>query len=123
MIPRIFVSLGLSIILFSAFSTKAFGEAKAYDLIKYEVKVGRLTFALDYGAGYIEASEMRITEAGKTTRFRLNDSDEMQFVPDKKTSGDKKIILKLGRDDPPPAKIEGTYTAGGRTIAFVLVQK
>jgi hypothetical protein len=70
-------------------------------------------------------SEVRITETkrGKTTRLRLDDSGELQFVPDKKGSGDKKVVLKMGIDDQPPPKLEGTYTAHGKTVTFTLVRK
>lgn len=101
-----------------------FAEAKAYDLVKYTGSAGGVHFALDYGAGYVEASEMRITADGKTTRFKLDTSGEMmQFVPDRKEGSDRKVVLKLGVDDAPGAKIEGTYTSSGKTITFVLHQK
>lgn len=110
-------------LLLSAFSSSAFAEGKAYDVIKYKAKVGSMTIALDYAAGYIEASELRITEAGKTTRFRLDESGEMHFVPDRKAAADKRVVLKLGIDDAPGPKIKGKYISGGETIAFVLVRK
>jgi hypothetical protein len=110
--------------LVSAWSSSAFAEAKAYDVVNYRGKGGGVTFALDYGAGYVEASQMRITENGKTTRFMLDTSGQMlQFVPEKKDGTNRKVVLKLGMDDAPREKIEGTYTSAGKTIEFVLRQK
>jgi len=121
--PRSFLALFVPLILFSALSSAAFAEAKAYDLIQYAGKVGGIAIAFDYADGYIQASEVRVTEGGKTTRFRLDDSGEMHFVPEKRAGSDNKLILKLGIDDAPPAKIEGSYISGGKMTAFVMVRK
>jgi hypothetical protein len=121
--PRTFLPLVLAIILISTFSASAFAEAKAYEVVKYKGKVGSMVIAFDYANGYVDASEVRVTETGKTIRFRLDGSGEMHFVPDKKAGAEKKIILKLGVDDAPPTKIEGSYISVGRTTAFVLEQK
>ena len=120
---RTFFPVVLTIILVSTFSASAFAEAKAYEVVKYSGKVGSMVIAFDYADGYVDASEVRVTETGKTIRFRLDGSGEMHFVPDKKAAGDKKVILKLGVDEVAPARIEGSYTSSGKTIAFVLGQK
>lgn len=119
---RVFVVTVL--LLVGAFSSTAFAEAKAYEVVKYRGEAGGVSFALDYGDGYIEASEMRIIEKGKTTRFMLDTSGEMMhFVPDKKDGTDRRIVLKLGIDEAPGNKIEGTYAAAGKTIKFTLRRK
>lgn len=121
---RVIRRLVLTFLLLTAVSPACFAEAKAYDLVKYRGSAGGVAFELDYGAGYIEASEMRVTENGRKSRFMLDTSGEMmQFVPDKKDGTDRKVVLKLGVDDGPGKKIEGTYTSAGRTIEFVLRQK
>jgi hypothetical protein len=117
--PKMIVRLFLAAIALTTVSSTAFAEPKAYEIVKYKGKAAGLTIALDYGAGYPEASKMRISEAGKTTHFMLDDSGEMHFVADKKTGGDKKIILTTEVGDA-PLKVEGTYTSGGKTIAFTL---
>jgi hypothetical protein len=99
----------------------AFG-AKAYEVVKYKGKADGVTFALDYGDGYPEASEIWVTErkTGKRTRFGLDDSGEFRFVPRKQNGGKREIVLKLGKDDAPGDKIEGTYSVDGKQTQFTL---
>jgi hypothetical protein len=100
----------------------AFAEPKAYEVVKYKGKAEDVTFALDFGAGYVEASHMWVTErkSGKRTRFMLDESDEMRFVPKKPSAQKKEVALKMGREDGPAEKIEGTYTVDGKVIQFTL---
>ncbi|HVF70406.1 MAG TPA: hypothetical protein VM940_02250 [Chthoniobacterales bacterium] len=104
-------------------AASGFAEAKAYEVVKYKGKAGGLTFALDYGDGYAHASHLKVTEAGKTTQFMLDESGEMHFVPKDKRGGDKKVILKMAMDEGAPDKIEGTYVSGGKTTGFTLHRK
>jgi hypothetical protein len=96
--------------------------AKAYEVVKYKGKAEGVSFVLDYAAGYPEASEMWVTERknGKRTRFDLDDSGEFRLVPSKQSGPKREIVLKLGKDDGPGDKIEGTYTADGKQTQFTL---
>ena len=108
-----------------ALSLPALGEPKAYELVRYRGKAAGLTIAFDFGDGYPEASEVRITAAGrrKSTRFVLDDSGKMRFVPEKDRGSGEEVTLKMGPDDAAPAKVEGTYRAAGKTIPFSLAKK
>ena len=117
-------SLFVVIVLSSAAALTALAEPKAYDVVKYKGQVAGVTIAFDYGNGYPEASEVRIIDAktGTTTRLRLDDSGEMRFVSDTK-GGERKVILKMGIDAAPPPKLDGTFTANGKTMSFTLVRR
>jgi hypothetical protein len=100
----------------------AFAEPKAYEVVKYKGKAEGVTFALEFGAGYVDASHMWVTDrkSGKRTRFMLDESDEMRFVPKEPSAQKKEVVLKMGREDGPAEKIEGTYTIDGKVIQFTL---
>jgi hypothetical protein len=99
----------------------AMAEPKAYEVVKYKGKAEGVTFALDFGDGYPEASHMRVTDRrGKTTPFNLDDSGEMRFVPRKQSDPKREIVLKMSMSEGPADKIEGTYTAGDKQILFTL---
>jgi hypothetical protein len=100
----------------------AVAEPKAYEVVKYQGKAEGVTIALDFGDGYVDASHMWVTErkSGKSTRFMLDESGEMRFVPKKPSARKKEVALKMGRDDGPAEKIEGTYTVDGKVIQFTL---
>lgn len=114
------VSLALLALAFSALA-----EPKAYDLVQYRGKAAGLTIAFDFGDGYAEASEIRITPAagGKTVRFVLNDGEKMRFIPAKSGGDEEEVILKMSQHDAAPEKVEGTYRARGKTIAFRLLKR
>lgn len=101
----------------------AVAEPKAYEVVKYKGKAEGVTIALDYGAGYPEASRMWVTDrkGGKTTRFMLDESGEMRFVPKKPTAKKREVALMMSMDGGPLAeKIEGTYTVDGKQTKFTL---
>ena len=100
----------------------AIAEPKAYEVVKYKGKAEGVTIAFDFGDGYVDASHMWITDrkSGKTTRFMLDESGEMRFVPKKPSAQKKEVVLKMGREDGPAEKIEGTYTVDGKVIQFTL---
>jgi hypothetical protein len=100
----------------------ALAEPKAYERVKYRGKAEGMTFVLNYGDGYAHASEMWITDrkSGKTTRFGLDDSNEMRFVPDKQTGGKREVVLKMAMDKGAPDKVDGTYTVDGKQTEFTL---
>ena len=106
------------------FSQSAGAEPKAYELVKYRGKAEGMTIAFDFGAGYPEASEVRIKQgrAGKSIRFVLDDAEKMRFVPEKNRTGGDAVIINMSSDDYAPNKVTGEYRVGGKTIRFTLTQ-
>ena len=100
----------------------AVAEPKAYEVVKYKGTANGVTIVLDYGDGYPQASHMWVTDrqSGKTTRFMLDESGEMRFVPKKPSAQKREIVLKLGMDDGPTEKVDGTYTVDGKQKQFTL---
>jgi hypothetical protein len=97
----------------------AVAEPKAYQLVKYKGKAEGVTIALDYAGGYQEASRMWVTDRkGKTTRFMLDESGELRFVPKKPETGKREVVVKMGADDGP--NIAATYMVDGKAIQFTL---
>ena len=98
----------------------AVAEPKAYEVVKYKGKANGVTIALDYGAGYPEASRMWVTDrkSGKSTRFMLDESGEMRFVPKKPGAQKREVVLKMGPADGP--NIEATYTVDSKITKVVL---
>ena len=120
-----FVRILLQAVALIAFCLSVAAEPKAYDVVRYTGKVADVTIALDYGDGYPAASEMKVSRRGekKATRFALDESGELQFVPQKAAGDARKVVLKMSIDDAPPPKIAGTYTADGKTVEFTLVRQ
>jgi hypothetical protein len=100
----------------------AVAEPKAYEVVKYKGKAEGVTIALDYGNGYPDASHLWVTDrkSGKATRFMLDESGEMRFVPKKLGAQKREIVLKMSMDDGPAEKIEGIYTVDGKRTDFTL---
>ena len=100
-------------------------EAKAYELVKYQGKAGGVTVAFDFADGYPEASELRVTEANskKPVLFRLDGLGPNHFAPVKGGGAVKNVTLKLDMEAAAPAKVEGSYEAGGKTVSFTLSKK
>lgn len=100
-------------------------EGKAYDLVKYQGKAGGVTIAFDFADGYSEASELKVTEANskKPTVFRLDGLGPNHFAPVKGGGTVKSVTLKIDMEAAAPAKVEGSYEAGGKTVAFTLTKK
>ena len=113
-------SFAVLVLVFACRSAVA--EPKAYEVVKYKGKAEGVTIALDYGDGYPGASHIWVTDrkSGKTTRFMLDESGEMRFVPKKPSAQKKEVVLNMGREDGPAEKIEGTYTVDGKVIQFTL---
>lgn len=111
--------------LFLSLLSFAHAEPKAYELVKYSGKAARVTIAFDFGDGYALASEIRITEGGKTRTFRLDDSGKAVFVPAKAGGAVKSVTLKMDLEDAnaAPDKVSGSYVAGGKTVSFTLTKR
>jgi len=108
-----------------ALGLPAFAEPKAYELVKYRGKAAGLTIAFDFGDGYPEASEIRITPegGGGSRKLVLDQSGGMRFVLEKNRGSGEEVILKMSPGDAPPRKVEGTYRAGGQVTRFTLVKR
>jgi hypothetical protein len=100
----------------------AVAEPKAYEVVKYKGTANGVTITLDFGDGYPQASHMRVTDRknGKSTRFVLDDSGDLRFVPEKQSGGKREVVLKMSMDDGPGATVDGTYTADGKQTLFTL---
>ena len=101
-------------------------EGKAYELVKYQGKAGGVTIAFDFADGYPEASELKVTEASskKPTVFRLDGLGPNHFAPVKGSGTVKSVTLKnFDMEAAAPAKVEGSYEAGGKEVAFTLTKK
>lgn len=101
-------------------------EAKAYELVKYEGKAGGVTIAFDFADGYAEASALKVTEAKgkKPVVFRLDGLGPNHFAPAKGAGGTiKSVTLDVDLEARAPAKVEGSYEAGGKTVTFTLTKK
>ena len=101
-------------------------EGKAYELVKYQGKAGGVTIAFDFADGYPEASELKVTEANskKPTVFRLDGLGPNHFAPIKGGGTVKGVTLKnFDMEAAAPAKVEGSYEAGGKNVAFTLTKK
>lgn len=113
--------LAAVLLVFACLSAVA--EPKAYEVVKYKGKAEGVTIALDYGAGYPEASHLWVTDrkSGKITRFMLDESGEVRFVPKKPSPQKREVVLKMSMDGGDlTEKIEGTYTVDGKQTQFTL---
>jgi hypothetical protein len=102
-------------------------EPKAYELVKYQGKAGRVKVAFDFADGYPEASEMKVTEPGgwMAKTFHLDDdgSGAVRFVPVKSGGVVQSVTLKMDLNDRAPATVAGSYMAGGKSVPFTLAKK
>ena len=101
-----------------------FAEPKAYDLVNYTGKGTGMTVSFAFASGYPEASTLVVTSGGKTTKFRheADVGNKMRFVATTVNAGKAEVTLKMAGYDDPPAKVEGTYTAGGKDIPITLTK-
>lgn len=100
-------------------------EAKAYELVQYQGKAGGVTIAFDFADGYPEASALKVTEAKgkKPVLFREDGLGPGHFAPVKGGGAVKSVTLNVDMEARAPAKVEGSYEAGGKTVAFTLTKK
>jgi len=117
--------LVMLVLWFCASISSLHAEAKAYELVKYLGKVGGVTIAFDFADGYPGASTLKITEAGskKPVVYRLDGAGPNHFAPVSGGGGIKGVTLTLDMEAAAPAKVEGSYEAGGKTISFTLAKK
>ena len=107
----------------------ASAKPKAYDTVFYKGKAAGLKIVFEFGYGYVEASNVRITESasGRTTKFYLSGRDgqtgtgKIRFAPVK--GAKKEVLLEMDPFGDPLSSIKGSYTAAGKTVPFTLTKK
>ena len=107
----------------------ASAEPKAYDTVFYKGKAVGLKIVFEFDHGYIEASNVKITESasGKTTKFYLSGrdrqtgTDKMRFSPVK--GAKKEVLLEMDPFGNSLPTVKGNYTTAGKTIPFTLTKR
>jgi hypothetical protein len=107
----------------------ASAEPKAYDTVFYKGKAVGLKIVFEFDHGYIEASNVKITESasGKTTKFYLSGRDgqtgtgKMRFSPVK--GAKKEVLLEMDPFGNSLPTVKGNYTTAGKTIPFALTKR
>lgn len=114
----------LATVALIAFSFSAFGEPKAYEVVKYRGAANGMTIVFDFADGYPEASELRLTAKGHKSRaFAFDEIGETRFVFKNKSSG-QEVILKMSPEDAAPAKVEGVFHGpNGQSIPLSLTKQ
>jgi hypothetical protein len=107
----------------------ASAKPKAYDTVFYKGKAAGLKIVFEFGYGYVEASNVRITESasGKTMKFYLSGRDgqtgtgKIRFAPVK--GAKKEVLLQMDPFGDPPSTVKGSYTTTGKTVPFTLTKR
>ena len=107
----------------------ASAKPKAYDTVFYKGKAAGLKIVFEFGYGYVEASNVRITESasGRTTKFYLSGRDgqtgtgKIRFAPVK--GAKKEVLLQMDPFGDPPSTVKGSYTTAGKTVPFTLTKR
>jgi hypothetical protein len=107
----------------------ASAEPKVYDTVFYKGKAAGLKIVFEFGHGYVEASNVKITESasGKTTKFYLSGRDgqtgtgKIRFDPVK--GAKKEVLLEMDPFGDPPSTVKGSYTTAGKTVPFTLTKR
>jgi hypothetical protein len=107
----------------------ASAEPKASDTVFYKGKAVGLKIVFEFDHGYIEDSNVKITESasGKTTKFYLSGRDgqtgtgKMRFSPVK--GAKKEVLLEMDPFGNSLPTVKGNYTAAGKTIPFTLTKR
>jgi hypothetical protein len=107
----------------------ASAEPKAYDTVFYKGKAAGLKIVFEFDHGYVEASNVKITESArrKTTKFYLSRRDgqmgtaKMRFAPVK--GAKKEVVLQMDPFADPLSTVKGSYTAAGKTVPFTLKKR
>jgi len=107
----------------------ASAESKVYDAVFYKGKAAGLKIVFEFDRGYVEASNVKITESasGKTTKFYLSSRDgemgtsKMRFAPVK--GAKKEVLLEMDPFGNPRSTVEGSYTSAGKTVSFTLTRR
>src|SRR5262249_14516571 len=107
----------------------ASAEPKASDTVFYKGKIAGRKIVFEFDRGYMEASNVKITESAsrKATKFYLSGRDgqmgtgKMRFAP---VNGAKKeVLLDMDPFGDPRSTVKGSYTAAGKTVLFTLKKR
>jgi hypothetical protein len=111
------------------FHSVAFAQ-KAYDMVRYEAKTATQVFKLAIADGYLEASELKVTDnqTKKTSNYIICPNEDSTddklifcaFINDK-VDLQKKLILTLGElDGSLPNSLSGKFMDGNKkeTLSF-----
>ncbi len=110
--------LAIVVLVGLCFSSSA---QKAYDVVKYVGKGGALSVSFDYADGYPEASELTLSEAGKTVKMQA-EGGEMNFQG-KLADKPVQVIVALDSYAEAPATVEVTVTKGKDETKLTLKKK
>jgi hypothetical protein len=107
----------------------ALAEQKASDTVFYKGKLAGRKIVFEFDHGYMEASNLKITESAskKTTKFYLSGRDgqtgtgKMRFAP--ANGAKKEVLLDMDPFGDPRSTIKGSYTAAGKTVPFTLKKR
>lgn len=107
----------------------ASAEPKAYDTVFYKGKAAGLKIVFVFDHGYVEDSNVKITESasGKTTKFYLSGRDgqmgmgKMRFAPVK--GAKKEVLLEMDPFGNPRSTVKGSYITAGKTVPFILTKR
>ena len=102
---------------------------RAYDTVFYKGKAAGLKIVFEFDRGYVEASNVKITESasGKTTNFYLSGRDgqtgtgKTRFAPVK--GAKKEVLLEMDPFGNPMSTVKGSYIIAGKTVPFTLTKR
>lgn len=94
---------------------------KAYEVVKYSGKDGTVAVSFDYADGYPEASELTVSEGGKSVKMQP-EGGEMNFQG---TLAKKPVQVSVAMDPyaEAPATVEVTIVRGEDETKFTLKKK
>lgn len=94
---------------------------KAYEVVKYSGKSGSLAVAFDFADGYPEASELTLSEAGKSVNLSVS-GDAMNFEG---TLAGKPVAVQLEMDPygEAPKTVDATVSSGDTKTKLKLIRK
>ena len=107
----------------------ASAEPKTYDTAFYKGKAAGLKIVFMFDHGYVEASNVKITESasGKTTKFYLSGRDgqmgtgKVRFAPVK--GAKKEVLLEMDPFGNPTSTVKGSYITAGKTVRFTITKR
>ena len=107
----------------------ASAESEAYDTVFYTGKAAGLKIVFEFNHGYVEGSNVKITEfaSRKTTKFYLSGREgqigtgKIRFAP--ANGAEKEVLLEMDPFGDPLSTVKGSYTAAGKTVPFTLTKR
>lgn len=100
-------------------------QAKAYEVIPYIARSGKVIFYLDYADGYLAAGRIKMVEQGHKLIIFMPQSGAPESNGDLIfSSGSRKITLKnIREDETAPMKIKAIYRTGQITWELLFYRK